>query len=576
MSDSVSQPAWLDRLSSATTYRELSAVFQEIRALPGDARNSQLSAQAIDLAIQRMLAERARDEAELTELQSRYQEFRDQQKGVVGWFKRHLPFSETRQQDRSQQAQLSNQQAEILADNLIIARAQMLKERWLPVTQRRLGHSASEWSALLEQCQSIAQINEYANHLVTLGQELLQSRQFIEAVEHDLDAFREADFTEKQDRQQFKIDLQQATDELKALQQEVAEETKLRREGLKQAGMLVSQELADHDVGYYAACQRIDLLGESRKRLFEASATIKDTRQTLERMHDASERLAEIPNQQANLRAKIEQARDILEDAERRDARSQAAWQATVPEMAHARQRLEQSRQQLQSLKSQYDAYVQSQQQAGVADAGNAQDSSAVTADYRQAELQVQQADREYQSKLSPHDTAKRIADDSARELATAKKTLHDLRKQFDQLQETETQLRKQFQNDEETLRGTMTRAAPKVALYLSSLQPLSWSSALENVAGPGMGGFAGEAPVPRSRPGEILPPLDPWSQGVGSPTLAKSPTVYFQQLHAAFDEDDRQLHHEVLETEKRRRAAWIQRCTELLPSELVKEVIQD
>ena len=53
-------------------------------------------AQSIDEAIRRIEQERIRDEDELKQFEQQYAQFRDQQSGVVGWFKRHIPFTATR------------------------------------------------------------------------------------------------------------------------------------------------------------------------------------------------------------------------------------------------------------------------------------------------------------------------------------------------------------------------------------------------------------------------------------------------------------------------------------------------
>ena len=108
---------WLDQLAQATDYRQLEEVFSAMVAdahQPGGGEED--VAGAIDLAIRRLEEERARDATQLNDFQQQYDAFRDQQSGVVGWFKRHLPFTETRRQELSLRGQLSDQQAEILAD----------------------------------------------------------------------------------------------------------------------------------------------------------------------------------------------------------------------------------------------------------------------------------------------------------------------------------------------------------------------------------------------------------------------------------------------------------------------------
>ena len=92
-------PSWLDRLDCATDYRALQEIFSEITAAAHAGKDPAGLARSVDEAIRRLEAERASDERELAEIQTRYDTFRDQNKGVVGWFKRHIPFTETRRKE---------------------------------------------------------------------------------------------------------------------------------------------------------------------------------------------------------------------------------------------------------------------------------------------------------------------------------------------------------------------------------------------------------------------------------------------------------------------------------------------
>lgn len=143
-------PTWLDRLDRATDYRELQEIFSEIASQAQSGSGYGDLAGHIDEAVRRVEAERVRDERELQEIQSRYETFREENKGVVGWFKRHIPFTETRRQEGEYKGDVAEQAAEILADNLVIARAQMLKERFLNPADRKLGQRPAEWRARLE------------------------------------------------------------------------------------------------------------------------------------------------------------------------------------------------------------------------------------------------------------------------------------------------------------------------------------------------------------------------------------------------------------------------------------------
>ena len=92
-------PLWLERLNRATNYGELQAVFSDLLADAQACGESAELAGSIDEAIRRLEVERAHDEIGLQEIQSQYDTFRAANKGMAGWLKRHLPFTETRRKE---------------------------------------------------------------------------------------------------------------------------------------------------------------------------------------------------------------------------------------------------------------------------------------------------------------------------------------------------------------------------------------------------------------------------------------------------------------------------------------------
>jgi hypothetical protein len=169
-------PIWLDRLDHATNYRELQDIFSDIAASVESGGDHAELARNIDEAIRRLVAERASDERDLQEVQLRYDSFREQNKGVVGWFKRHIPFTATRRQEGELKGDLAQQSAEILADNLVIARAQMLKERFLGPEIRKLGRRAADWRVRLESAAAEKDLAPLGRTLQELDAELGRPR----------------------------------------------------------------------------------------------------------------------------------------------------------------------------------------------------------------------------------------------------------------------------------------------------------------------------------------------------------------------------------------------------------------
>ena len=96
----MSDSNWLERLNGATEYRDLQVAFSDLSAQARVATDGEQLASSIDEAIRRIELERLRDEDELQEFEQEYEQFRNQQSGVVGWFKRHIPFTETRRQEK--------------------------------------------------------------------------------------------------------------------------------------------------------------------------------------------------------------------------------------------------------------------------------------------------------------------------------------------------------------------------------------------------------------------------------------------------------------------------------------------
>src|SRR5687767_100872 len=168
----------LDRLNSATSYQQLQAAFAEIVSQAHAKPEDPELARTIDEVVRRLEQERARDEQELREVQSRYESFQTQHQGVVGWFKRHIPFTETRRLEVEHRGEVADQQAEILADNLVIARAQMIKERLLGPSQRKLGRRPPEWRSRYDAGLSPPNLTSLGDTLKELDSEIERSGHF--------------------------------------------------------------------------------------------------------------------------------------------------------------------------------------------------------------------------------------------------------------------------------------------------------------------------------------------------------------------------------------------------------------
>lgn len=316
---------WAVRLDQALDYQALRQAFDEIARLAEAGREDPALAHTIDEAVRRIERERASDQSELTEIQSRYEAFRGDHRGVMGWFKRHLPFSETRRAELQHREEVADQVAEILADNLVIARAQMLKERLLRSTDRRLGRRPAEWQAMMNRRPAL---DALASIIKDLAIDHESSRAFVALVEKDVEAFAAAEFKTAEDRRRRDDDLATARRELADITHELKQEDDLRRQSLAELGRLVAEELAVNDAAFRDDAQQLDRLQAAVVRLKLASdATTQLVDATGQIGQLVRERDA-LPNQAQRLR----ESRRRLEQKQREAAVEDVRSAATVDE----------------------------------------------------------------------------------------------------------------------------------------------------------------------------------------------------------------------------------------------------
>lgn len=251
---------WLTILTNATTYGDLRIVFNRMDVESQTVGDGEAMVASIDEAIRRIEQERARDQAELDGFASQYDAFKQEQSGVIGWFKRKMPFTETRKQELGHRDALNDQTAEILADNFIIARAQMLKERVALPTSRRMGQWPTYWRSQFQQADSVYSIAEYGKIVSELGKELAVAKVFVDMVAVDIDGFSAAKFIQKEDQLRSQEDSIAARKELKALSDESQEKANLRSSALSRLKGLLMEDLSAKDSDFRSMNQRLTLL----------------------------------------------------------------------------------------------------------------------------------------------------------------------------------------------------------------------------------------------------------------------------------------------------------------------------
>ncbi len=291
-------PTWLQSLEQATSYRQLLEAFDAmwIAATSGAGQTTDSHmVDLIDQAIQRIEQERIRDQAELAEFNNQYNTFKEQNSGVVGWFKRKMPFTATRSQDVQLRESMQDQQAEILADNFVIACAQMLKEALLPPSAARCGQPARVYRDLLAANDSVPHLREFGNVISQLNREFPQAMQFIAALRADIDAFAAAKLSEKTDNNLKKASLEKAQQALAQLASSLDDKKNLITAAEDRLRKLIEQDLAEQDPSFRLLQQKLTQLGNFQQQSEQTQQTLDTRTQLLGKLKQKSKELNDLP-----------------------------------------------------------------------------------------------------------------------------------------------------------------------------------------------------------------------------------------------------------------------------------------
>lgn len=352
---------WLTILAQASSYSDLQNAFDRMSVESKTSVDGDAMVASIDEAIRRIEMERANDQAELEGFSSEYEAFKQQQSGVIGWFKRKLPFTETRKQELEHRDALSDQAAEILADNFIIARAQMLRERVASPKLRRMGQPASSWRNRLLQNDSVGCIREFGSVVYELGKEISVAKHFVDTVLIDIEAFSGAKFIGKEDQLRRNDDLIAGKSELKELIDESREKANLRGSALVTLKNLLVSELSEKDIDFRNTNHRLTLL----KNLQEKYPRIAKLME--ERLAMVKTVLAKIVERDSlpEQRDKLEKTVSILnrdwEDAEQRRLRAVRELEGPSQLYNAALRESQRAKAALNVAKPLYDAYIAEQ-----------------------------------------------------------------------------------------------------------------------------------------------------------------------------------------------------------------------
>lgn len=558
----MSSASLLDRLNQATSYAELQAAFSELAAQAQSTPNEGLARQ-IDDVVRRLEQERARDEHELREIQSRYDSFQQQHQGVVGWFKRHIPFTETRRQEVEHRSEVADQQAEILADNLVIARAQMIKERLLPPKERQLGQRPEQWRPLLDAPSPGSDLAALGTTLKDLASELERSGHFIRELKEDIDAFAGAQFKSEDDRRRQTSDLAAARNELAVLQREVDEEKSLEQRGLAEVARRVAEELSRSSVPFQEDGARL-------KRLEAAQQRLKEAKDCVARLHKQSQEAGAKAKQLLDLPAEVQRARNAVlklqtkQSAAAGPAEAKAVlFRAQRDQHDRARQEVESKRQHLASAQQFYDAWQAERQASGTA--GVEAETSPVVWRYQEAQTALEQAESELRHVSGPYEAALKEMEEAQKSVDEVNKELEEGRRKLAALEDKSPQLRLELSTQLDGCQPLVASAAASLSAYIAASRDLETGLRLQpQEFAAGTYGWLGPEGLQRSFGDALLGVLADYPRHQQALAIVERLGKWQESVEARLSQEQKSAR-------ERRDGLWRRRCRELLGDALTE-----
>jgi ABC-type transporter Mla subunit MlaD len=423
---------WLAILEKSSSYADLATAFSAMSAAVHASVNSDALVDSIDEAIRRIEQERMRDQSELAEVSASYDTFKQEQSGVIGWFKRKLPFTETRKQELEHRHNVSDQMAEILADNFVIARAQMLKERIATPSRRRMGQQIEVWRQQLLQNESTESIREYGRIVYGMGQELSSSKSFLDTISSDIEAFASANFSEKQDQLRRNADLAAAKGERQRLQEEVKDKSELRKASIATIKKLLLCDLSANDDEFRANHQRLAQLDALQNKQSELWHLLQEQSKVIKEFVAKALELDAIPDRRAKVeRAILDLNRDI-DKAESERVRAASGLETPRELYETARREADQASAAFKAAKPLYDAYLaeQSKLQSNAAEVSSDADFeinvSNVVTEYQRLEAASRQAIQTLNQRTPEYEQAKRRFDAAVKAVQELRSSLEN------------------------------------------------------------------------------------------------------------------------------------------------------
>jgi hypothetical protein len=556
-------PTWLDRLERATDYRELQEIFSEIaaQAQAGDEHGE--LARHVDEAVRRLEAERARDEQELQEIQSRYETFREENKGVVGWFKRHIPFTETRRQEGGYKGDVAQQVAEILADNLVIARAQMLKERFLGPAERKLGQRPNDWQVRLEDAAADRELVPLGQALQDLAGEVERSEAFLHALQHDLNAFVGAAFKAAEDRQQRDADLTAARQEKAELAREVDAEVALKQAGLKQLAARAVSELDRTDAAFHADGRQVGKLREVLTRADEARTSLGNLIAAAASLGKLMEELKGVPGQMQEARQSLTRLENQRLESSADCTNKGTIFDERRRQFEAAQRDAEQTRQLLASAQQFYDAWLaESRGNSSQPLPAEAPTESPMWHRFNEAKAVAEAAQARLAKAGPPFEQARKEAEAAQAALQEMTKQRDSRRDKVQALERRAPELKLEVIGVIDRIQVTFAAAATGLATYLGSERGASATAYPSQALGAGNFGWLGSHGLERPLADALVQAERDYQRHLQAVQLLNRTIRWLDDQRKAADQEQAAVR-------ERRDAAWKRRCRELLGDQM-------
>jgi len=476
---------WLFMLEKATNYSELQSAFARMIVDSQSTDDGDALVASIDEAIRRIEMERARDQTELDGFSSDYEAFKQEQSGVIGWFKRKLPFTETRKQELGHRDAVNDQAAEILADNMIIARAQMLKERIASPKLRRMGQQPSFWRSQFQRVDSLDSIREYGNVVAELGKEQSVAKLFTDNITIEIDAFFEAKFVNKEDQLRRNDDLTAAKVELKVLVDELAEKANLRIAALATLKNLLVSELSEKDIDFRNTIHRLELVENLQDKQPALAKLLSERLAIAKTVLAKMSELDLLPDRRAKVEQTVKTLKRDGEVAEQKRLRAFNELQEPSQLYNAALQESKQAKVALNASKPLYQAYISEQNRAPQNAAEVTSDSdievstSSVLTEYRRLEEAANQSAQELSQRTSPFEQATRNHDNTDREAKTIREKSEVQVLELKKISDLESTIQQQLLKSRLSFESTLPAFRIAADSFLEDARKITWANTL-------------------------------------------------------------------------------------------------